>query len=171
MSRIHHLQKLALCAILACLPIGCHSSKPNNRTAGEHDQLETTKIACFFPVKVQVLPLTKMVSPSDPDVSFHIHAYISLLDQFDSQIKTPGKFRFELYEKVLRSAKPKGKRIKIWEDVDLQAPGINHQYWQDYLRAYEFILDIEPQAKKNYILEITFSSATGRRFTTEYIIA
>ncbi len=165
-----HYRQLILCVLLVFLLSGCHSSKSTKVATGADDHPEASGMACFFPAKVQILPLTKVIPPTDSDASFHIHAYVSLLDQFESQIKTPGQFRFELYEKVLRSAEPKGKRIKIWDDVDLREPGINHRYWQDYLRAYEFILKLEPQAKKNYILQITFSSITGRRFTCEYTI-
>ena len=114
----------AFLLLLSLMFTGCRSSQPGDLQEDVRDQLDSATMACFLPAKVQVLPLTKLVSPTNSDSSFHIHAYVSLLDVFDSQIKTPGTFRFELYEKVLRSAEPKGKRIKIWRpDVDLPGEG------------------------------------------------
>ena len=40
-------------------------------------------------------------------------AYVSLMDVFGSQIKGPAVFRFELYEKVVRSSEPKGNKCSL----------------------------------------------------------
>ena len=75
---------------------------------------------------------------------------VSLLDPFDCQIKSPGVFRFELYEYVQRSAEPKGQRVIIWPDIDLTECSENNNHWRDFLRAYEFNLDFGPQRNQCY---------------------
>ena len=69
--------------------------------------------------------------------------YAALRDSFGSCLKAPGVFRFELYEYVQYSSEPKGKRIIIWPDIDLTDAAENNEYWNDFLRAYEFSLDLE----------------------------
>jgi hypothetical protein len=95
---------------------------------------------------------------------------VGLLDGFDCQVKSPVVFRFELYKKVERSAEPKGKRITIWEDIDLTEPGKNNEYWRDFLRAYEFILDFEPIGKPSYILQVTCLCPDGKRLSAEFAL-
>ncbi|MHC4323279.1 MAG: hypothetical protein ACYSUX_03285, partial [Planctomycetota bacterium] len=74
--------------------------------------------ASFAPVKIDIMPLTEFVGLGDSQQS-QINIYVSLIDTFGSQVKSPGMFRFELYEYKQRSAEPKGKRAVIWPDVDL----------------------------------------------------
>lgn len=130
----------------------------------------------YMPAKVDIMPLTEFVlaspargsSGGEPVESTKLRIYISLLDSFNCQMKSPGVFRFELYEGVLRSAEPKGKRITIWPDIDLTDAAKNNQYWRDFLRAYEFNLDFEPRAQQNYILQATFLSTAGRRLSADF---
>jgi hypothetical protein len=93
-----------------------------------------------------------------------------LLDSFGSQIKSPGIFRFELYQRALRSAKPKGKRVEIWEDIDLTEPAINHEYWRGFLMAYEFDLPFELDVNQSYILQVTCLCPNGRRLSDEFAL-
>jgi len=79
----------------------------------------------------------------------------------------PGVFRFELYERVVRSAEPKGRRIVIWPDIDLTGAAENNEYWRDFLRAYEFNLPFEAQIKQCYILQVTYLSPSGKRLSAE----
>lgn len=121
----------------------------------------------YVPVKVDIMPLSEFVCAGDGETS-KIKVYVSLLDSFGCQIKSPGVFRFELYEKVQRSAEPKGGRIGIWPDVDLSSALENNGHWRDFLRAYEFNLDFEPQSNRNYIiLQVTFMCPGGERLSDE----
>jgi len=61
----------------------------------------------FAPAKINIMPLTEFISPGDARQA-NINLYVSLLDSFGSQIKSPCVFRFELYQKVQRSSEPKG---------------------------------------------------------------
>ena len=94
--------------------------------------------------------------------------YVSLLDAYSEKIKAPGIFRFELYEYVQRSSEPKGQRIAIWPDVDLNSPAENQTYWRDFLRAYEFSLGAPASRGKTYILEVTCLCPSGKRLSTEW---
>ena len=63
----------------------------------------------YAPVKIDIMPLTEIVHTGREQGASQIKLYVSLLDEFDCQKKTPSIFRFELYERVLRSAEPKGR--------------------------------------------------------------
>jgi len=125
--------------------------------------------ARYAPVKIEILPLTGFVLVDDIDRS-GIELYVSLLDQYGCQVKSPGTFRFELYEYVQRSAEPKGKRNTIWPDFDLNDPAPNNEHWQDYLRAYEFNLPFDNAGTQDYILEVTCLCPNGRRLMGQYTL-
>jgi len=92
------------------------------RPAGVADDFNTlSTYARYASGRIDILPLTEFVDIGGARQA-EINLYISLLDSFGSQIKSPGVFRFELYERVLRSAEPKGKRVAIWQDIDLTDP-------------------------------------------------
>ena len=125
--------------------------------------------APYAAVKINILPLTEFIDVGDAQQA-QIHLYVSLLDSFGSQIKSPGVFRFELYERVLRSAEPKGKRVFIWQDIDLTNPVKNNDCWRDFLRAYEFNLPFEPGGSQSYILQATCLCPSGRRLSAEFVL-
>jgi len=85
-------------------------------------------------------------------------------------MKSPGIFRFELYERVPRSAEPKGKRIILWPDFDLIDVAENDNHWRDFLRAYEFSLPIESQTNQNCILQATCICPNGKRLSAEFTL-
>ncbi len=123
----------------------------------------------FLPVEINILPLTK-VEPGNKN-SAVIRVYVSLLDGFGCQIKGPGQFRFELYEKISRSQEIKGKRIIIWPDFDLSVPGDNNRHWEDFLRTYKFDLDFQYQKSQHYVLQVTYLCPSGKRLTAETELA
>ncbi|UCC97969.1 MAG: hypothetical protein JSW66_19240 [Phycisphaerales bacterium] len=125
--------------------------------------------ALYAPEKVDIMPLTELV-PAGGTQGAAINLYVSLLDAFGSQMKSPAVFRFELYEYVQRSAEPKGKRAVIWADVDLADPASNNQYWRDFLRAYEFRLPFEQAGGQNYILQVTCLCPNGSRLSSELML-
>ncbi len=151
---------------------GCESPQPTAESASRSDSAsrEVSVYAGYTPVKVDILPLTELVGGSEEVKASAIKVYVSLLDAFDCQTKSPAVFRFELYKKVQRSAEPKGKRITIWPDIDLTEPGENNKYWRDFLRAYEFILDFEPTGKPSYILQVTCLCPEGKRLSAEFAL-
>ncbi len=123
----------------------------------------------FLPVEINILPLTKIEARGKG--SAVIRAYVSLLDRFGSQIKGPGQFRFELYEKISRSQEPKGKRVIIWPDFDLSGPGDNNRHWEDFLRTYKFDLDFKYQKSQRYVLQVTYLCPSGKRLVVETELA
>jgi hypothetical protein len=123
----------------------------------------------YGPVKIDIMPLTELAAENGEKPS-KIKVYVSLLDAFDCQIKTPAVFRFELYDRVTRSAEPKGRRILIWPDINLNDAAKNNEYWRDLLRAYEFNLPFEPEGGKSYILQVTSLCSNGRRLSAEFVL-
>jgi hypothetical protein len=92
------------------------------------------------------------------------------MDAFDSQIKAPVIFRFELFQRQQRSADPKGKRLIVWPDIDLTEPTANNNVWQDFLRAYLFSLPLQKTSAENCILQVTVTCPSGKRLTADYIV-
>ncbi len=117
---------------------------------------------------IDIMPLTEITTADNPQDGQIIKVYVSLLDAFDCQKKMPGVFRFELYQKVLRNAKPKGKRVAIWPDIDLTDEKKNNDHWRDFLRAYEFDLSFEANASNEFILQATCLCPSGKRLSTEF---
>jgi hypothetical protein len=133
------------------------------------DQGETQgQGACLYAAdRVHIIGLTA-IKPNTKDASSAvISTYVSLHDRFDSSVKVPAVFRFELYEYVPRSSQPRGKRLVSWPEFDLSGVVVNNNYWKDFLRTYKFSLNarIDPAALKTYILQVTCVSASGKRLT------
>ncbi|MBN2314935.1 MAG: hypothetical protein JXM79_13470 [Sedimentisphaerales bacterium] len=123
----------------------------------------------YAPTQIDILPLTELVESGSVQRT-QLNLYVSLLDAFGSQIKSPGIFRIELYEHVQRSADPKGKRIAIWQDIDLTDPVTNNDYWNDFLRTYRFDLPLEQAGNQNYILQITCLCPNGSRLVSHFTL-
>ena len=162
---------LVLFFIFLLFGTGCEQqSIPPDVSDRANNELEKLSVySRYSPVDVDIIPLTEFVNLGDAQKS-QIHLYVSLLDSFGSEIKSPCVFRFELYEKVQRSAEPKGRRVMIWPDVDLTGPTVNNQYWRNFLRAYEFNLPFGSASKQTYILEVTCLCPTGKRLTSYFTL-
>jgi hypothetical protein len=119
---------------------------------------------------VDITPLTRFVSGGAGEQTPKITVYLDLLDSFDCRIKSPGTFRFELYEHLGRRAEPKGRRVLIWPDIDSTDAAENNKYWRDYLRSYEFSLPFQPQGAHSYVLQVTCLCPTGRRLSDDFIL-
>jgi len=147
------------------LNVGCDS------TAFTTGSVDPSNSPGYLPARVRICPLTEYNLFPNSDRFPRIRIFLSIYDAFGSQIKSPGVFRFELYEYVHRSADPKGKRITIWPDVDLRDPGKNNEYWRDFLRAYEYNLDFDPKTPaQSYVLQATCFCPNGKRLSAEYTI-
>lgn len=142
------------------------STQPNSV---EQDNIDQSIIAYsqYFPVKIDIIPLTEFIYKDDGQQA-EINLYVSLLDSFGSQLKSPCIFRFELYQRVQRSAEPKGRRVIIWPDIDITDPVVNNKYWRNFLRAYEFNLPFKTESAQDYILEVTCLCPNNKRLTAEF---
>ncbi len=132
--------------------------------------LDVSAYSDYAPAKIHITPLTGVVGSTDAQSGSKIDVYVSLLDSFGSQVKSPGIFRFELYEYAQRSAEPKGRRVAIWPDIDLTGSADNNRYWHDFLRAYQFDLPLELQSDQNYVLQVTLLSVSGKRLSDELVL-
>ena len=170
MKPLHIISQVLLIIFLSA-NMGCQKpaglNETNNTTINDVNKLPT--YALYAPSKIDIMPLTEFSGTSDAQKS-KIDIYISLLDQFGSQIKSPGIFRFELYEHISRSAEPKGKRALIWPDIDLTDPAANNDYWRDFLRAYQFTLPCELAGNQDYIMQLTCMCPNGKRLSSEFTL-
>jgi hypothetical protein len=93
-----------------------------------------------------------------------IKTLVELIDPLDTQVKSAFIARFELYEFQPLSSNPRGRRLSIWPEQDLNNPGTNDRHWQDFLRGYEFYLPLEfvPQPGKKYLLEVSCRAGQQR---------
>ena len=147
---------------------GCEPAASEITSKADNGFNQLSTYAWYVPDKLDIMPLTELINVGDGEEASKIRVYVSLLDAFDSQIKTPGIFRFELYEYIERSAEPKGRRIIIWPDIDLVGTVANNEHWRDFLRAYEFNLEFEPDSTKSYILQATCMCPNGKRLSSEF---
>lgn len=152
---------LGLLLCTGCAMDGQSSHEPND-PVGLTQQIPTR---LFAPDQVNIIPLTRFVKSKKPAELDYIRVYVELLDEYKSQIKSPGTFRFELYNLALRSVEPMGKRIDMW-DKTLTNLEQNNDYWQEFLRTYEFRLKLKHILQGYFILEVTFRTPEGRRLTT-----
>jgi len=169
MKSAYVVQPVLVCVFL-WVNSGCRGpAVPAPVSAQRNGESESSySYASYAPAKVDIMPLTELVTASGQ--GSRIHLYVSLLDAFGSQIKSPAVFRFELYEHVVRSAEPKGKRAVIWADFDLTSPAVNNEYWRDFLRAYEFNLPFEQASGQTYILQVTCLCPNGSRLASEFTL-
>jgi hypothetical protein len=125
------------------------------------------QLAEYTPAKVDILPLTEFTREAGKT---ELKVYVSLLDEFGCQIKSPAVFRFELHNKVPRSAEPKGKRVAIWPDINLSDHVKNNEHWQDFLRSYKFDLPFQLEADQSYVLQATALCPNGKRLSAEFAL-
>lgn len=166
-----HIIITLLLLTLLLINIGCEQAKSPAEIPPKTDKSDNnlSLYARFVPEKIDIMPLTELVDTENAQQS-RISIYVSLIDKFGSQIKSPGVFRFELYEYMQRSAEPKGKRAVIWPDVDLTDSIANNDYWRDFLRAYEFSLPCEQTNGNDYILQATCLCPNGKRLSSEFTL-
>jgi hypothetical protein len=140
-------------------------ARPETEAITECETLNT-----YQPTKAVFLPLSD-VRTSDTDAGPDtIIAYIALQDSAGSTVKAPAVFRFELYQFRPLSADPKGKRLYIWDDINLNAFKDNNSFWRDYLRAYEFKFLYNCPDCRKYVLEATCTLPQGRRLPATIIL-
>ena len=159
--------------MLALLVCGCTAPEPVEPTRveapAEREQPVVTRPSAapngFAPTQIEILPLTELV---DSEQGARLNAYVSLLDAYGEKVKAPGTFRFELYEYVQRSSEPKGQRLAIWPDIDLNNPADNQEHWRDFLRAYEFSFASQMASGETYVLEVTCLCPSGKRLSTKW---
>ena len=162
---------------LLCAAGGCNGQKTNSSSSSDISPTTITGPADlsssdkeYAPVEIEILPLTELVQHGKDNQKRTIKAYVSLLDSAGSQVKTPCVFRFELYNKVSRSARPKGRRIAVWPDIDVVEMNKNNEYWRDFLRAYKFDLELKETQGQNFILQVTTLCLNGRRLSDDFEI-
>ena len=155
------------CLCLFLVSAGCDMETVDTKEQIRADSRFKT-LYDYAPVKIEIVPLTEIVYADDAEEESKIVAYVSLLDSFGSQVKMPGVFRFELYERVARSAEPKGRRIVFWPDTDLSEAVENNKFWRDFLRAYQFVFTFTSQINRCYILQATYLSPNGKRLSAEF---
>lgn len=145
---------------------GCESAHTESSSIADSDFRYLSE---YGPAKVDIMPLTEFAGAGNGEKP-KIKVYVSLLDAFDCQIKAPAVFRFELYQKVPRSSEPKGRRILIWPDIDLNDAAENNKHWQDFLRAYQFDLPLKSERDRSCILQVTSMCPNGKRLSAEFVI-
>ncbi len=165
------MKAVAVIAQMLLLLLGGVCCEPANAAeSSQKADSDSNQLSEYGPAKVEIMPLTEFTGDGDGKKPSKIKVYVSLLDAFDCQIKAPVVFRFELYDRVPLSADPKGQRILIWPDIDLNDADKNNKYWRDFLRAYEFDLPFEPKKGNSYILQVTALCPNGRRLSADFTL-
>jgi hypothetical protein len=95
----------------------------------------------FSAVSIKFNGMTE-IAAGEKENTISIRPHIDVYDGAGSKIKAPGTVRFELFELIDRSNNSLGRRIKVWDDFDLNRFGPNNKYWSDPLRCYSFGLEL-----------------------------
>jgi hypothetical protein len=177
--------RMAICGLPFCLLLlsGCEQPQPVPRSSqlpqpagAQQDQAKPTEPGSaatpsgYGPARIEILPLTELTDAPAGQQGTQLTVYVSILDAFGSQIKSPGTLRFELYEYIQRSAQAKGQRIAIWPDIDATAAPENQKYWRDFLRAYEFTLAGQAPKGVTYVVQATCMVPGGKRLSDDFIL-
>ena len=141
---------------------GCGPENDGKDAKGDYNEKK------YGPERIEILPLTDFIRLKGEPGKSRLKVYLSFVDSFDCEKKAPGVFRFELYQRVPRSARPKGKRAAIWPDLNLTSAKVNNEHWRDFLRAYEFEFDFAPVPEQEYILLVTCMYPGGKRLSAEF---
>ncbi len=159
-----------IAVVIAITAAGCeipdNSADPN--ISPPHSRQDTIPAACVFtPERIRIIGLTEIIPDPGLGDEAVLSVYVDVFDAYDSHIKAPARFRFELYEFVPRSSEPRGDRLMIVPDIDLTEPAVNNRYWHDYLRTYIFDLpmNFRPAPDTTYTLEATCTTPQGRRLS------
>jgi hypothetical protein len=107
--------------------------------------------------RIHISAITEIVPDSAASDGMQIKTLVELFDPSGSPVEAPCVIRFEFYEFRPMSSDPRGRRLLIWPDQNLNEPGTNDEHWKDFLRGYEFFLPLEftLQEGKKYVLEVT----------------
>ena len=159
-----------LLVVVGCEPPQVGVKRIESPSKAGNDCNEVSIYARYVPAKIDIMPLTEYTGAGNTAEEPAIKVYVSLLDSFGYQLKSPGVFRFELYERVPRSAEPKGRRIDKWPDIDLTDVVENNNYWRDFLRAYEFSLPFDLEVSQSRILQATCLCPNGKRLSAEFTL-
>jgi len=92
-----------------------------------------------LPKTIRLHPFTGTRVFDDAGGTRGIDVRVEALDHYGDSTKAFGRFRFELYEFLPRSADPKGRRLSAW-DIDLNDPRANFVHWDGITRTYQFKL-------------------------------
>lgn len=162
--RLVWIAAMVLAVLILPLSGGCEegAALPMLRITGKSDIYEN-----YAARQIRLVGLTEIIpDPEHPGHSLLV-AYVDLLDAFENKVKSPGTFRFEIYNFVPRSNEPRGKRLFLWADIDLVDAEKNNIYWQDFLRTYKFELEMDflPGDGQQYIVEATFITPRQKRIS------
>ena len=156
---------LGMCFLVLTFAFGCEQ-----RHVKPAEALTSCDITAYGAERIHVVGLTELLDDSEDMDMPQLTVFVDVLDCVNSRIKAPGVFRFELYEYVPRSSHSKGTRLFLWPDVDLSDVTVNNDHWREHLRAYEFglLIDFDLPVQDQFVLEVTFTTPTGRRLNDIY---
>jgi len=156
-------------AVVVIFAVSCVISLAGCEPDGSPGQVSSgtsgDALGAYVASGVHIVGLTEITPVSEGSWQGKLNVYVDLMDSFGCRVKSPGLFRFELYEFVPRSSEPKGRRIFFPPDIDLTDAAENNKRWRDFLRAYQFELDLDfsPRPDESFVLEVTFTTPQGRR--------
>ena len=160
-----------IAAAMFLIASGCESEM-NQAMSSVAKEAPPRSLRAFGPARIHIIALTEITSSSVSLNEAKLRVYVDLLDVYESRLKAPGTFRFELYEHVPRSSEPKGTGLINWPPIDLNHPETNNDHWRDYLRSYQFDFDIDinPANTQAFVIAAIYTTPEGKRLTDEHIL-
>lgn len=107
--------------------------------------------------RIRISAITEFVPNPAASGGTQVKTLVDLFNALGSPVKAPCVLRFELYEFCPVSSDPRGPRLLLWPDRNLNDPDANDEHWKEFLRGYEFMLPLDflPRQGSKYILEAT----------------
>jgi hypothetical protein len=142
---------------------GCISSNPADRTTAEQRLFgpETMKLDTFTKIR-------EWTGRGTPD---GVEALLEFDDQFGDRGKAAGTVLFEFYQYRQGWADPRGARIGGPKSISLMTVDDQKAHWDRASGAYSFQLAYDGlRSDRNYVLDATFESASGRRFFSQLVL-
>lgn len=135
---------------------------------GNEVAVDFGKCDCFAIKEFSVTPLTKFVEADDKAV---LKLVVDALDSTGHRSKARFSLQCSLYRYLPRTADNKGELVQSWRPISLDAAAENNEYWNDYLRSYEFELGLDDlPGEQWYLVEIACQIPSGNRLFYEFML-
>ncbi len=157
---------LAVCLAVAA---GCRQGTKMDLAALPAD--EAAVAGYYLPVRIEILPFTKVGSFDARGLPDGINAVVRPVDVMGDSVKAYGTMRFELYDYVPASALRRGEQLMVWNQT-LQTPDQQSKHWDGVTQSYQFQLAWRQplQPNRKYILEVVYTNPAGERLTSEHVL-
>ncbi len=132
---------------------------------GDLSNLDISSVWKIEPVRIRVYPSTRFIATDEQSI---LEARVELIDEMGDPIKATGLLRLELFARHMAGDPGIGRRLYVW-DASILTLEEQRSYYDSITRTYllRLKLDDEATARRDTILDVTFTSTEGQRLETQ----